>query len=188
MLTAAATSPVHVAFAQGLKAWVEEGILHDMDSERTDLRECRIVGLSSYPGQVLTTEILVKEKDRFATAWSDVPFHMLFGQSSRPEKLLAMEDLYYHNCPDEHITFTFFPAFAQEKCRAYFKNHRKWIGGEYLGTVNWYHDNVNAHMIRLNRGQFALLPNHKIQFNVGDAPAEPLPPYKKLRQSWSLRS
>lgn len=187
MLTVAQIAPVHVAFDQGLKAWVDETILFGMDPDKHNLRECKIIGLSSYPDEVLTAEILVKEEDRFATAWSHVPFHLLFGHSERPKKLLGMDDLYYHNCPDEHITFTFFPDMAQHKCWAYFKHQRKWIGGDYLGTVNWYRDNLNAHIIRLNRGQFALLPNHKLQFNSGDKATSPLPPYRKVRQGWSLK-
>lgn len=178
-------SSVHTPFDEAIKAWVEEKILYGMDGRRTTLRECQIIGLSSYKDSALAAEILVKEGESFSTAWSDVPLHMLFHKAVKPKanEFLDLEDVIYHNSLDEYIELTYYPSLAKGECQCYFPRKDRWLGGEYLGTVDWYKGNHNAHLVALENGQFAMVPHHKIQFNNG---SRTLPPYKKQRMEWRV--
>jgi hypothetical protein len=189
MLKIAQISPVHISFEKGMPAWVHEGILYDMDPDKQGLRECQIVGLSSYAEQTLTAQILIKEDGAgFNTVWSDVPLHLLFNENSKPKVCLTLQDLVYYENPDIHITFTYYPDLARGPTWAFLKQRSEWQRGTYLGTIDWYQDNLNAHLISLDNGHFACLPQHKIQFNRETCPQQDLPAYRKTRQAWGLEA
>ncbi len=57
--------------------------------------------------------------------------------------------------------------------------------GQYMFTLDWVTGNDLAHVIQLDNGQVAIVPQHKVLFKGGDAPAE-MPPYQKLRRTWHV--
>lgn len=179
-------SGVHAYFDKAIKGYVDESLLHNMDPAKTELVPCEIMGLSSYKGTAPTAQILVQGSYVF----SDVPLHLLFARAARPKKPLGLNVLVYNNSPDDHIDLSCNPHLARGACQVFLvkmaaKNDaQKWMSGTYLATIDWHRDNLNAHLIALENGQFALQPQHKISFNDGP---RALPPYRKLKTDWIVK-
>lgn len=181
-------SIVHAGFDQAIRARVAETLLYNMDPTRTGLVPCEIIGLSSYPGTAPTAQILVEGSFVF----SDVPLHLLFNKrvTKPPEKPLGLDVLVLDKCPDGAIDLSFNPHLARDKCSVYFSrmeaatDEERWMSGTYRMTVDWFRDNLNAHLIALDNGQFALQPQGKISFNGGP---RKLPDYRRLEASWFVK-
>ena len=91
-------------------------------------------------------------------------------------------DLVYHDCKSTLICVHDF-AELRGSILAYFKRRDRWLGGEYLWSVDWYAGNEMLHALALANGQLALLPSHKVKF--GDHPPG-FEPYKKIRREWTV--
>lgn len=181
-------SVVHASFDQAIEARVAEALLYNMDPARTALVPCEIIGLSSYPGNAPTAQILVEGSFVF----SDVPLHLLFNKRlvAPPENPLGLEILVHDKCPDGAIDLSFNPHLARDKCSVYFsrmetaKDEERWMSGTYRVTVDWFRDNLCAHLVSLDNGQFALQPQAKISFNGGP---RKLPDYRRLECGWWVK-
>lgn len=113
--------------------------------------------------------------------YNDDPTHVVnLNPDSGP---LSLEDLVYHNFPDEQLVVHRHSVLEAQDCRAFFKRSGKFMPASYLLTLDWWTGNDLLHLLALQNGQFALLPNHKVRFN-GDTSA--LPQYQKLRATWRV--
>jgi hypothetical protein len=154
---------------------IEKQFLYDMDERYAgQAQRGTVFGISSYPGEALTLQVLLDDGSMF----SYIPLHAI---SSKPVRQpLELSDLVYKNCPGPGIEITAYDHLKGE-VSAYFRKKDLWLGGRYLFTIDWYEDNEQFHMIELENGQYAALPNHKVKFKDGPRSFEP---YKKSHQTW----
>lgn len=167
-----------------IKSWVNIGLMNGDLNTTEPLRACKIIGLSSYKGATLTFQILLANEEGILTSiWSDVPLHLIFHSENGGEGCLDLADLAYHNCPDNNIEAVTYNALSDSKCECYFPRLDRWISGIYVTTIDWYKGNLTSHLIKLNNGNFALVPNHKIQFG---SESNKLPKFMKQRFTWEI--
>lgn len=162
------------------QAYVDESVLYNNDLSKTCLIPCTVFGVSSYKGSVLTFEILLNN----GAVFSYVPPHKLQTKLEQLEDRLNLDDLVYVACPSENFSITTYKALEREEfCSAHFISKRKCVKAKYITTIDWYANNVLMHLLKLENGQLAALPSHKVMFSN-----EMLPDYKKLRSEWTLNS
>ena len=99
------------------------------------------------------------------------------------EELYGLKELVYNNSISNEVTIDIFDYLKDKKAQVYIKQRDQWIEGEYLLSIDWYKDNDLMNFIKLDNGQFAFLPNHKMLF--GEVPNE-FKPYKKARWEWVI--
>ena len=165
-----------------LKASVNLKFLYDgdilYDNQYTD---CLLIAISAYVNQTPTFHIMVGET---GAIYSDIPFHALLTKKDIPAGtvLMNLPQLVYSNCKTGEIE-VFENSYLKLKTpKCFFKSDNLWIEGKYLFSVDFYTGNDLFHTIKLETGQIAAVPNHKINWN-GDCL---LPDYKKNHTTWVI--
>lgn len=177
-------SRVHAEMDPPLPCYVRAEYLYDMDPAKVGsyVPGCAFA-VSSYPGSVPTFQVMLDD----GSVFSYLPPHALV---DLPLWKQAQEDsiepvdaahLAYHNCPSGDFCLHSFKALRGD-VQAYFKNTGRWLSARYLSTLDWYEGNDLLHLVALENGQYAFLPQHKLKFGA-DAELS-LPPFKKLRAAW----
>lgn len=178
---ASVVSMVHAPI-KGLRVWVRSEFLHDMDPSFKGKFESGIAfALSSYVGHAPTFKVLLDG----GSVFSYLPPHALLTRAQLPDPDLSLEQLVYHNCPASRVALSTFAELKSAKLHVFIKKIGVWLPGEYLFTVDWFEGNDLVHCVRLDNGQLALLPSHKIKFN--DSVKE-FPGYRKLHAEWTVKA
>ena len=163
--------------------WVESRILHNDDSTHDGWHACVIFGLSSYPGHALTYSVMLLDS---GAVFSYVPPHRLrltpVESISALAPRLELEELVYHDCPVGRISVIRFAALIGDVDVIFRRKGRPdlTMGGHYIATVDWVDGNDLLHLIELDNGQLAAMPNHKILWRR-PVPTAGLPKIEKLR-------
>ena len=160
-----------------IKAIVEKRYLYDMDNIEGYIN-CTIIGISSYEQQPLTFHILVEDK----YIYSDIPIFAL--RTNTDLKIIIPNNtLSFVNCPDINIDVFTFDSLKEKKINCYFKRESIWLkANKYYFSIDFYKDNQFVHLLALENGQFAFVPNHKINWK-GE---KELSNYKKSHQNWTI--
>ncbi len=168
---------VHAAI-NPLRCYVETQYLYNLDTTYAGTyTKATAFALSSYPGDTLTMQVVLDNGSLF----SYLPFHALASKIGVEERL-DLSDLVYRNCPAAQIEVTSFP-YLEGRIDAFFKNKNLWMQGEYVTTIDWTTANEQFHMVALENGQYAALPNHKLKFKSGVRSFEK---YQKMRGTWRV--
>lgn len=170
---------VHVEIPP-IDIWVENRVLHDDDPSFTGWTRAKFFALSSYVGEALTAQVLLEN----GAVFSYVPFHRVRHTDpahASDQIRLDLSDLVFHNCRENLIAINTYDVLKATSCRAFLHTIRVWMNATYVLTVDWYLGNDLLHLLKLENGQFALLPSHKVLF---DTITDQLPPYKKLHATW----
>lgn len=144
-----------------------------MDESYDGYEKGKIIGLSSYHDNLLTTQILLDS----GAIFSYIPLHALKlkQNNTHPQKDL----LYYSNCPDDYITTYTLPL---DEATIFIKGRNITIDANYLLTIDWYKTNQQMHLLKDKNGFLYLHPNYRIVWKKN---AKELPKYKKLHQTWT---
>lgn len=153
---------------------VRKEYLFDLKSEFKKFEPASIFAVSSYPGHLLTFNVLVNDK----FIYSYLPAHALV---MRECESLHPEDITYFNCPSGELAIHSFAALQKQRCSVFNRNGSYRCTGKYLMTFDWYQDNELAHLIQQTDGRFLVWPSHKLVF---DTDTISLPPFKKLHMEW----
>ena len=165
----------HCSLSNPFKAFVANRVLYDMDATKKGSTECLVFGVSSYEGHYPTFQILLGN----GAVFSYVPPHLVFTKKES-EGLFSLDALVYHKCKSNEISYASFAVLREAKAYAFLTSARWKIAAEYIGTVDWIRGNELLHILLLETGQVALLPNHKVLFGSSGG----LPDYKKLHATW----
>lgn len=168
------------------------------------LREkVKVFGLSSYKGHCLTARIFV---EKYGAVWDYIPFHLLFKTQTTENynNLFSLKKLCYHNCPDEEITINdcsfirtkinegkFAEATIVQKQNMFDGKKVLTVCGitKYLASVDWHKNNESGHVVWLQNGQLALIPNHKLilQNENNLTPAFSIPSdWRAIKDEWII--
>jgi len=134
----------------------------------------KIIALDIYPNEAITFTILLDN----GTIYNYVPVHLVQWKNTVNTEVYNLNELVYNNSLSNEVTIDVFNHLKDLKCNCYIKQKDSWVTGEYILSIDWYKDNDLLNFIKLENGQFAFLPNHKILF--GDVKRE-FQPYKKAR-------
>jgi hypothetical protein len=162
-----------------IRCAVREEFLYNEERGHGNLVPGAIFSVSSYPGHALTFQALLDGGGVF----SYLPLSALVDPRRYDPKAenLTLDELLYHDCKDEEIVVHRFPMLRRP-ARVFFRTRGRWMGARYLFTVDWWRGNDLLHALKLENGQLAALPSHKILFGKEG----PLPEYKKLRQTYRV--
>lgn len=163
-----------------IKAYVKETFLYDMDPQKTELLPCFLYGVTSYPGYTLTFDIWLRDT---GGTFAFMPLHALQATREKPSVTLDLEDLTCRNCPDPEIAVSSSEFLKEKPVYAYLKRRNLWMLAEYILSVDWYKENELVNIVRLENGQFAALPNHRLLFGKK---LDKLPDYKKTHGAWRV--
>ena len=156
---------------------VRQEFLYDMDPAKAGTYvHGRIFSVSSYQGHLPTFQVLLDD----GSVFSYLPAHALVAPDQDPSVELDAEDLTYHPSPAGDIHVTSYKAL-QGPVQVFLRRRDLWVRGRYVLTIDWHEGNDLLHLVVLDSGHVALLPQHKVKF--GDA-AQSLEPYRKLHQEW----
>lgn len=167
--------------------YVNESILYNLETESAAWVKAKLIGISCVPGNVPVFTVLVNGSFVF----SDIPPHYLCLTLEQDGPLLSLTDLVYSNCPSGRYALQSFQSLLSREAHVWFKQAGLVIPGQYWFTVDFFEDNGLFHVIKLENGQLACMPSHKIWF--GDLPDSysgegplPFPPYLKLRKTFQV--
>jgi len=160
-----------------IKAKVKSKFLYDMDQSKKGNYKCTIIGLSSYQGHMLTCRILVN-----GGIFDYIP---IFALST--DKMFSYEfNCVYMNCPDKEFSFEKIKHIKKniKKITISIKNENgkfeKIKVNKYLGTIDWYNKNENAHLF-ISKGALYLVPNYRMLIKT-----KTFPDFKKINSEWKL--
>lgn len=150
------------------------------DEHSVELRQVKVIGVSSYPGHVLTFIVLVDNKYLFFY----VPASGLFFTKD----IKTITSLYcesyncYFNCPSGDLSVVSV-SYLQNKNLSLFTRDKVYFGsGKYMMSFDWYNDNDCGHLINYE-GRFIIHPNHKFVVEENSAITE-LPKFGKLKDNF----
>jgi hypothetical protein len=171
--------PTHISFDRGIKCLLKEKYLYDMDETKTGLLDAVIIGASSYLGHTVTFHVLIEETGGI---FSYIPIDALVQRDHRDVVIgYDYHSLDYHLCPDDNFVMVLLDYLYNKPLTCFIKSEGEMVShvGRYVATFDWPDGNILQHLVAIDNGQYALVPNHKLL--VGK---DILPNYKKLRQEW----
>lgn len=173
---------VHAELETPLRCHIRAEYLYDMDLAKAgQLVPGRVFSVSSYVKSAPTFQVQLDD----GSVFSYLPPHAVedLGLRGRtPLEPLEQGDLTYHDCPSENFCLHVYRTLAEDDVQAYFKRPRRWLTARYVATLDWYEGNDLLHLVSLENGQTAFLPQHKLKFGADSS--RHLPPYKKLRRAF----
>lgn len=162
-----------------LEVQFREKYFFDMDERKKGYVFGKILAFTSYPGHVLTMEVLLDD----GAVFSYVPLMAISGLGDE----LSLSETYYFNCPDGEFFVHELTHLKTKLAWIYDRNKKRGKAGKYILTVDWPDANKQGHLITLS-GSLILWPSHKILFrDHEDYPEEDaLPGYEKMHKEWKL--
>lgn len=157
---------------------VQSKYLHDLNPAfNNNWEKCEIFSISSYPGCEPQFQCKIDGKYVFSALPARAFSHKLFFWYD--SEAVPDDELTYSLCPRGAMAVISHKGLAGP-VEVFFKKSKRWVSGQYVLTLDWIDDNLNAHLIALATGQLAVMPSHKVRFG---APLDnsPMPDYKKLR-------
>jgi len=116
---------------------------------------------------------------------------------------MRLDELELWDCFSYYPAVTVFDFIAGQECK-YLGKDKKFYTGEYLFTIDWAHPEPNmldvdhseipqehkcGHFIALNNGNYAIQPNNRMLWHVGNfTTKDEWPDYKTQTSEWSVEN
>jgi hypothetical protein len=151
--------------------------LYDLRSHHGQFTPVWVFGIASVQGRAIGFHCLTEGGAQVAR----VPIHALCWKRDAPARRL--DDLELWDCFSYRVSVHAFDVLKGMRARAILKD-RSIAPGDYLFTVDWFGSPAseepgdggfkNAHVIRLDEGNFAALPNNRILWHEASFITKPL--------------
>ncbi len=168
-----------------LECFVRERYLHNLDAGRTGFLPCVAFSVASVPGRAIGFQVMLD----CGAAYERVPISALCQRRDVAEE--PLEDLELWDCLSYEVAVHEYAFLGGLRCEAR-KRSGKSEAGRYLFTIDWYAsryaDGVGdlghkaAHVIALDGGNFAALPNNRIRWHEAAFITAPFP----RRPDWQV--
>lgn len=208
------TYDVHAPLS-AITVWVKEDVFYNFEKASETWIKCKVFGLTCLRGQVPVFDVLTEDGYIFSDIpphlmrWKDpgitvTPSHEEGGGKAEKdqkgikeragneegvERVYAdLRDLVYNNCLSETFAITEFPELKQRSAFVFLKGLKQYVAAQYWLSVDFYEHNNWFHAMKLDNGQLAFLPSHKMVFPSQGVLKEnhEFPAYKKLRKTFSV--
>lgn len=147
-------------------------------------QEFELQGFHAETDQPLTAILYHAERD----GRLHVPVDALYTDADADvDDALSKDSLIYKLNTCDFAHYTYYEPLGRDAARCYFQDTQENRFGTYLGTIDYYNGgDFIAHLVKLDNDQVALLPSHKVQFNIDrdNAPAVTPPRYAKLSHAF----
>ena len=182
-------------------AQVRKEYLYDLKSHHGEVEDCVIFGLASMAGKAVLFHCLLPNGAIYyrlpISAFIQRAYDILQVPRMRLDELELWDSFSYYPA------ITVFDFLAGQECK-YLGKDKKFYTGEYLFTIDWAHPEPNildvdhseipqehkcGHFIALNNGNYAIQPNNRVLWHVGNfTTKKEWPDYKTQTSEWSVEN
>ena len=184
-----------------LYAQVRKEYLYDLKSHHGEVEDCVIFGLASLAGKAVLFHCLLPNGAIYYRLPISAFIQRSFDISQVPR--MRLDELELWDSFSYYPAITVFDFLAGQECK-YLGKDKKFYTGEYLFTIDWAHPEPNildvdhseipqehkcGHFIALDNGNYALQPNNRILWHVGNLTTKnEWPDYKTQTSEWSVEN
>lgn len=174
---------VHASL-ETITVWVKEDIFFDLETNSNQWIKCKLFGLTCLEGRVPTFEVLTSD----GYVFSDIPPQMIRFKENSEDSQYVLEDLVYNNCCSDDFVISEFNELKSRIAYVFFKSKGEYVKAQYWFSLDFYKNNSWYHCMKLENGQIAFIPSHKIVFSSDGnlKPDHQFPKYKKLRKVFKV--
>ena len=182
-------------------AQVRKEYLYDLKNHHGEVEDCVIFGLASLAGKAVLFHCLLPNGAIYyrlpISAFIQRAYDILQVPRMRLDELELWDSFSYYPA------ITVFDFLAGQECK-YLGKDKKFYTGEYLFTIDWAHPEPNildvdhseipqehncGHFIALDNGNYAIQPNNRILWHVGNfTTKKEWPDYKTQTSEWSVEN
>ena len=184
-----------------LYAQVRKEYLYDLKSHHGEVEDCVIFGLASMAGKAVLFHCLLPNGAVYYRLPISAFIQRTYDISQVPR--MRLDELELWNSFSYYPSVTTFDFLAGQECK-YLGKDKKFYTGEYLFTIDWAHPEPNildvdhseipqehkcGHFIALNNGNYAIQPNNRVLWHVGNfTTKKEWPDYKTQTSEWSVEN
>ena len=184
-----------------LYAQVRKEYLYDLKSHHGEVEDCVIFGLASMAGKAVLFHCLLPNGAIYYRLPISAFIQRSYAISQVPR--MRLDELELWNSFSYYPSVTTFDFLAGQECK-YLGKDKKFYTGEYLFTIDWAHPEPNildvdhseipqehkcGHFIALNNGNYAIQPNNRVLWHVGNFTTKnEWPDYKTQTSEWSVEN
>jgi len=182
-------------------AQVRKEYLYDLKSHHGEVEDCVIFGLASMAGKAVLFHCLLPNGAIYyrlpISAFIQRAYDILQVPRMRLDELELWDSFSYYPA------ITVFDFLAGQECK-YLGKDKKFYTGEYLFTIDWAHPEPNildvdhseipqehkcGHFIALTNGNYAIQPNNRMLWHLGNfTTKKEWPDYKTQTSEWSVEN
>ena len=182
-------------------AQVRKEYLYDLQKHHGEVEDCVIFGLASIAGKAVLFHCLLPNGAVYYRLPISAFIQRSFDISQVPR--MRLDELELWNSFSYYPSVTTFDFLAGQECK-YLGKDKKFYSGEYLFTIDWAHPEPNildvdlseipqehkcGHFIALNNGNYAIQPNNRILWHVGNfTTKDEWPDYKTQTSEWNVET
>ena len=182
-------------------AQVRKEYLYDLKSHHGEVEDCVIFGLASLAGKAVLFHCLLPNGAIYYRLPISAFIQRSYAISQVPR--MRLDELELWNSFSYYPSVTTFDFLAGQECK-YLGKDKKFYTGEYLFTIDWAHPEPNildvdhseipqehkcGHFIALNNGNYAIQPNNRVLWHVGNfTTKKEWPDYKTQTSEWSVEN
>ena len=184
-----------------LYAQVRKEYLYDLKSHHGEVEDCVIFGLASMAGKAVLFHCLLPNGAIYYRLPISAFIQRAYDISQVPR--MRLDELELWDSFSYYPAITVFDFLAGQECK-YLGKDKKFYTGEYLFTIDWAHPEPNildvdhseipqehkcGHFIALNNGNYAIQPNNRVLWHVGNfTTKKEWPDYKTQTSEWSVEN
>jgi len=175
--------------------------LYDLKEHHGEVEDCIIFGLASITGRPVLFHAIIEN----GAVFYRLPISAFIQRGFDVQKIprMRLDELELWDCFSYYPAVTVFDFIAGQECK-YLGKDKKFYTGEYLFTIDWAHPEPNmldvdhseipqehkcGHFIALNNGNYAIQPNNRMLWHVGNfTTKDEWPDYKTQTSEWSVEN
>ena len=182
-------------------AQVRKEYLYDLQEHHGEVEECVIFGLASLAGKAVLFHCLLPNGAIYYRLPISAFIQRSFDISQVPR--MRLDELELWNSFSYYPCVSTFDFLAGQECK-YLGKDKKFYSGEYLFTIDWAHPEPNildvdhseipqehkcGHFMALKNGNYAIQPNNRILWHVGNFTTKnEWPDYKTQTSDWNVET
>jgi len=182
-------------------AQVRKEYLYDLQKHHGEVEDCVIFGLASLAGKAVLFHCLLPNGAVYYRLPISAFIQRSFDISQVPR--MRLDELELWDSFSYYPSVTTFDFLAGQECK-YLGKDKKFYSGEYLFTIDWAHPEPNildvdhseipqehkcGHFIALTNGNYAIQPNNRILWHVGNfTTKDEWPDYKTQTSEWNVET
>ena len=182
-------------------AQVRKEYLYDLQEHHGEVEDCVIFGLASMAGKAVLFHCLLPNGAVYYRLPISAFIQRAYDISQVPR--MRLDELELWDSFSYYPAITVFDFLAGQECK-YLGKDKKFYTGEYLFTIDWAHPEPNildvdhseipqehkcGHFIALANGNYAIQPNNRMLWHLGNfTTKKEWPDYKTQTSEWSVEN
>jgi len=184
-----------------LYAQIRREYLYDLKEHHGEVEDCVIFGLASITGRAVLFHCMLEN----GAVFYRLPISAFIQRDFDVQKVprMRLDELELWNSFSYFPSITAYDFLSGQECK-YLGKDKKFYTGEYLFTIDWAHPDANildtdhseiphehkcGHFIALDNGNYAIQPNNRMLWHVGNfTTKKEWPDYKVQTSEWNVEN